>query len=138
MESDKKRVRLILADNHPDVLEETRNLLERDFDVVGTAGNGMELIEAVRQFQPDVVVTDIRMPRMSGIEATRRILDQQLCKAIVALSMYRDPQFVKMAFEAGVNGYVLKERAGEDLARAIQLALDGEQFVSAGIHSGLD
>jgi DNA-binding NarL/FixJ family response regulator len=128
-------VRLLLADDHPGIIEETRSLLAADFDVIGTASDGIDLIKAAEDLHPDVVVTDIRMPRLSGIEASRRILDRRLCLAIIALSVHRDRQFVDMALEAGMLGYVLKETAGEDLARAIRLALDGKRFISAGIDS---
>lgn len=127
------RLRVLLADDHYDVLEETRTLLARDFEVVGAVTDGVSLIRAAEQLQPDLVVTDIRMPNLDGIEASRSLLQRQLCKAVVALSVYRDRQFVDMAFEAGVSGYVLKETAGEELVSAIRAALSGGTFVSPGI-----
>jgi DNA-binding NarL/FixJ family response regulator len=131
--SDHYRVRLLLADDHPDILEEISNLLSPEFDVIGTAADGIELVLSAQELRPDVVVTDIRMPRLSGIEASRRLLDLQLCKAVVVLTMYRSPEFVKMALDAGIGGYVLKETAGEDLVHAIRSALQGRPFISEGI-----
>jgi DNA-binding NarL/FixJ family response regulator len=133
VESSPEKPRLLLADDHPDILEEIGNLLKRDFDVIGTVRDGISLIEAAQELAPDVVVTDIKMPMLSGIEAGRRILDLQLSKAVIALTMYKDPQLVRTAFDAGICGYVLKESAGEELIRAVNSALQGRAFVSEGI-----
>lgn len=133
MESSNGKPRLLLADDHRDILEEVSNLLIREFDVIGTVHDGISLIKAAQDLAPDIVVTDIKMPRLSGIEASRRILDLHLCKAVIALTVYKDPQLVRTAFEAGICGYVLKESAGEELIRAVRSALQGRVFVSEGI-----
>ena len=125
--------RLLLADDHPDVLEEIRGLLTSEFDVVGTARDGNSLIEAARSLSPDIVVTDIRMPVLNGIEAGRIILHLDLCKAVVVLTVYKDYQLVQTALEAGIFGYVLKENAGEDLISAIRAALEGRVYVSPAL-----
>lgn len=128
------KVRLLVADDNPHVLEEIRNLLAPDFDVVKTVTDGRSLIKAAEELRPDVIVTDIRMPQPGGIEAARAILAGGFCRAIVALSIYRDSLLAEMVFEAGLLGYVIKEAAGDDLIRAIDLALRGKRFASADLH----
>ena len=129
--------RLLLADDHEDLLHEIVQLLEADFEVVGTARDGTALLEGAAHLGPDVVVTDFKMPKLSGLEAGRRLLQQDLCKAVVLLTMYADPQLVKDALRTGIRGFVLKVKAGEDLIPAIHCALRGETFVSSfGPHCG--
>lgn len=123
--------RLLLADDHEDLLREVTELLERDFDVVGVARDGAALIDHAALLNPDVVVTDFKMPRLSGIDAGRTLLEQRLCKAVVLLTMYADPQLVNSALGVGIRGFVLKVKAGEDLIPAIHSALRGETFVSS-------
>jgi DNA-binding NarL/FixJ family response regulator len=133
LENDRIKVRLLLADDHAEVLLESRNLLLREFNVVATAVNGAALVAAAQEFRPDIVVTDIGMPRLNGIEAARRILDMGLANAIVVLTIHNSPEIVKAALDAGILGYVLKENAGEELSTAIRSALRGEVFLSAGL-----
>jgi DNA-binding NarL/FixJ family response regulator len=125
------RPRLLLADDHEEFLEEVGRLLESDFELVGVARDGAELVERARLLSPDAVVTDFKMPGLTGILAGRKLVESHLCCAVVLLTMYRDPQLVHDALDAGIRGYVLKDRAGEDLIPAIQRALGGETFVSA-------
>lgn len=129
-----QQVRLLLGDDHPDILAEICNLLEPEFDIAGTASDGVSLIKVAEDLRPDLVVTDIKMPRLSGIEAGRKILELHLSKAVIALSMYKDPQLVRAALDAGISGYVVKENAGEELIEAVRLALIGQVFVSPAIH----
>jgi DNA-binding NarL/FixJ family response regulator len=133
LEKDRIKVRLLLADDHADVLLESRNLLLREFNVVATAVNGAALVAAAKEFRPDIVVTDIGMPQLNGIEAARRILEMGFAKAIVVLTIHNSPEIVKAALDAGILGYVLKENAGEELSTAIRSALRGEVFLSAGL-----
>lgn len=121
---------LLLADDHPELLQEIRQLVETVFNVVGTAADGQTLVEMAEALKPDAIVTDIRMPRLSGIEAARVILQRKTCKAVVLLTMYDNPRLIKTALGAGILGYVLKANAGEELIPAIHLALQGEVFVS--------
>ena len=127
------KLRVLLADDHADMLEETRALLARQFEIVGTVWDGVSLIKAAEQLLPDVIVTDIKMPQMDGVEATREILRRRFCQVVIALSVYRERQIVAMALEAGIRGYVLKQTAGEELERAIHIALKGGTFVSPEI-----
>ena len=127
------RARLLLADDHRELLSDIQQLLASDFDVVGTASDGLALVSMAQAVKPDVVVTDLRMPRLNGIEAGRSILQQQLCKAAVLLTAYHDPYLVRTALDAGIRGYVLKATAWEELLPAIYEALEGRVFISASI-----
>lgn len=123
--------RLLLADDHEEFLQEVRRLLDDEFDLVGLARDGAELLERAVKLNPDAVVTDFKMPKMTGIMAGRELVKDHVCVAVVLITMYRDPQLVRDAMDAGIRGYVLKERAGEDLIPAIHLALEGKTFVSS-------
>jgi DNA-binding NarL/FixJ family response regulator len=125
--------RLLLADDHTELLREIQQLVATHFDVVGTAGDGLRLVEMAKALKPDVVVTDIRMPELSGIDAACVILQGKACKAVVLLTMYDDSRLIKSALDAGILGYVLKATAGEELIPAIQQALQGGVFVSRAI-----
>ena len=123
--------RLLLADDHEDLLQEVTILLGKDFELIGVCRDGLELLECAASLCPDVVITDFKMPKLSGIDAGRRLLEQRLCKAVVLLTMYGDPQLVRCARDAGILGYVLKEKAAEDLIRAIFSVLEGTPFLSS-------
>lgn len=125
-----QRPRLLLADDHEEFLEEVSRLLAGDFELVGVARDGAELVERARKLCPDAVVTDFKMPHLTGLMAGRLLVENRVCVTVVLLTIYRDPQLVRDALDAGIRGYVLKERAGEDLIPAIHRALTGETFVS--------
>ena len=129
-----KKPRLVLADDYEDLLVEIGSLLAHDFDVVALARDGVELLSAVRKLKPDVVVTDITMPRLSGIEASREILREQHCDAIVLLTVHNEKELVGKALRAGILGYVLKVNAGVELIPAIFAVLGGESFVSESVN----
>lgn len=122
--------RLLLADDHPDLLREIQQLVATDFDVVGNATDGLMLVKMAEALKPDVVVTDIRMPGLSGIDAARTILQWKACKTVVLLTMYDSPRLIRSALEAGILGYVLKATAGEELLPAIEEGLRGRVFIS--------
>jgi DNA-binding NarL/FixJ family response regulator len=124
------RPRLLLADDHEDLLREVIALLDGEFEVIGVARDGRALLDIAVKLNPDVVVTDFNMPLLGGIDASRKLLAQGLCQAIVLLTMYADQHLVNLALRAGIRGYVLKVKAGEDLIPAIHRALRGETFVS--------
>ena len=132
-----RRIRLLLADDHREVLEEVRGLLERQFEIVGSAGDGQALLSAVEQLRPDAVVSDIKMPLVDGIEAGRRILREGVCAAVILLTMYNDRRLVHSALESGIRGYVLKVDAGEELALAIETVAGGGTYLSRGVPTGL-
>lgn len=135
MEANDSKLRVLIAEDNLSVLQETRNLLRHEFDLVATVGDGLRLIAAAEQLKPDIVVTDINMPELNGIEAGRQILALGCCKNVVALSVSNSPEIVRLALEAGIRGYVLKENAGEELIGAIYAAAHGKKFLSSGVAS---
>jgi DNA-binding NarL/FixJ family response regulator len=117
-----RRIRVLLADDHATVRDGLRALLEGclDIEVVGVAADGLETIRLARDLRPDVVVMDIGMPRLNGIEATRRVLqDCPECRVLI-LSQYEDPDHVDSAVMAGASGYLLKRDAGAELAEGLR------------------
>ncbi len=126
-----KKPRVLLADDHPILLEGLKSLLSRDFDIVGTAQDGNQALEMAERLNPDLIVLDIIMPRMNGIEAARRLRALASPARIIILSMHSEQAFVTEAFGAGAYGYVLKDSASEDLLVALKLAIKGRKFISA-------
>ena len=122
------RPRVLLADDHAPVLQMVHDLLEPQCDVVGMVEDGKAVVAAAQRLRPDVIVLDISMPVMSGIEAARRLA--KTGARIVFLTLHFDPELVEVAFDAGALAYVVKERAAEDLLPAIHEALEGRIFVS--------
>ena len=121
-----KRTRVLLADDHKIVLDGLKSLLEPEFELVGTVGDGRALVSAVEQLHPDVIVVDISMPLLNGIEAVRQIkkLDKQV--KVVFLTMHPDVTYAIRAFEAGASGYVLKHSAASELLTRSTRRLRGE------------
>jgi DNA-binding NarL/FixJ family response regulator len=132
-----RKSRLVLADDHLDVLDEIRHLLASDFDVLRTVAEGHALIQAVAELSPDAVVSDIQMPGLDGIEAGGRILRQGLCTAVVVLTVYNEPHLVRKALQAGIRGYVLKVDAGEELIPAVNAVLAGGSYLSRSVSEKL-
>ena len=125
-----QRMRVLLADDHAGVLGVVRGLLESDFDVVGTVDNGESLFDAAMKLQPDVIVTDISMPKLSGIDAVNRLRESGCSSNVVFLTVHNDPDIVRIVLNSGALGYVLKNSIGTDLLLAIQEAMAGCVFVS--------
>lgn len=125
-------IRVLLADDHALVRQGFRRILEDESDiaVVGEAGGGAEVIELDRQLDPDVVVLDLGMPEINGLHAAIEILRKHPQRRILMLSMHADPQYVRNAFDAGVQGYILKNALETDLIRAVRTVADGGRFVS--------
>jgi DNA-binding NarL/FixJ family response regulator len=124
------RPRIILADDHPGLLDCIAEMLEPDFDVVDRVRDGQALVEAANRWLPDVLITDITMPVMDGLEAARQLKEQGSTVKIVFLTIHQDQDFVRTALETGARGYVVKCRLATDLTMAVQEALAGRQFVS--------
>ena len=122
--------RILLADDHRIVVDGLRQLLEPDFDVVGSVEDGRALLKASRKLKPDVIVADISMPLLNGIEAVRQIKEILPGTKVVFLTMHPDVIYAARAFEAGANGYVLKHSASEELSAAIKSVLRGQTYVT--------
>jgi NarL family two-component system response regulator LiaR len=124
-------IRILLADDHVLMREGTRELLERekDFDVVGEADDGEEAVRLATELQPEVVLMDIAMPRLNGIEATRQIKAIHPATAVLILTGYDDDQYVFALLEAGAAGYLLKDVRARDLVEAIRAVNAGESVL---------
>jgi DNA-binding NarL/FixJ family response regulator len=123
-------MRILLADDHRNLLELVRGLLEATFDVVGCIEDGETLVEAAEKLKPDVIVTDISMPKLNGIEAANRLRELVSSSKIVFLTVHADPDFVQAALKTGALAYVTKLRIGTDLLVAIGEVLALHIFVS--------
>jgi DNA-binding NarL/FixJ family response regulator len=123
-------VRVVLADDHQTILEKLTRLLEPEFEIVGTAGDGQSLVAAVTQLRPEVLVTDISMPISTGIEAVSKLRDSGCPSKVVFLTVHNDPDYVRACLSTGAFGYVLKARMLCDLPHAIREALEGRVFIS--------
>jgi len=124
------KARVLLADDHRIVIEGLKKLLEPEYDVVGTVEDGRALIAAVEKLQPDVVVADISMPHLNGIEAVRQIRKKDPQIRVVILTMHQDVQYAARAFEAGASGFVLKVSAPSELITAMSEVLKGKTYVT--------
>ena len=127
-----KKLRILLADDHIVMRTGLRALLERqpNLEVVGETENGRETVALAASLRPDVVVMDVGMPVLNGIEATQTIVTQCPTIAVVILSMHADESYVMRALKAGARGYLLKDSAAEDLIGAIQATSQGKSFFS--------
>ncbi len=130
MEHFMRRPRILLADDHPAILKKVTGLLEPEFDVVGTVADGQALISAAAALQPDVVVVDISMPGINGIEAARQFKQAGSTAKIIFLTIHEDPDFLAEALSTSALGYVVKSRIATDLIPAIHEALANRSFVS--------
>ncbi|MDR7334579.1 response regulator transcription factor [Roseateles asaccharophilus] len=131
-------LRLVLADDHQLVREGLRALLSRDsrVEVVGVAADGATAVKLVRQLQPDILVTDIAMPGLNGIEATRRVRAQAETQ-VICLSMHGDQRSVVTALQAGASGFVLKDASCDELLGAVREVATGGIYISPGTMGGL-
>jgi DNA-binding NarL/FixJ family response regulator len=120
----------LLAEDHPAILEKVSRLLSSDFDVIAAVKDGLAAVEAVVRLKPDVVIMDISMPILNGIQAMYRIRDAGVKTRIVILTANADSDYAASAFDAGARGYVLKYRMNTDLLPALELALQNEIFSS--------
>jgi len=127
-----KKLRILMADDHVVMRTGLRVLLERqaNLEVVGEAANGRETIELAASLKPDVVVMDVGMPSLNGIEATKAIVTQRPATAVIVLSMHADESYVMRALKAGARAYLLKDSAAADLISAIEAVSQGKSFFS--------
>jgi DNA-binding NarL/FixJ family response regulator len=130
-----KKPRILLADDHAIVVEGLQRLLAAEFDLIGVARDGREMIEMSLDAKPDLVVADVSMPLVNGIDALRRLRRDGCTAKVVFLTMHPDATFATRGFEAGASGYVLKHAASDELIEAIREALAGRTFVSPSLRT---
>ncbi len=126
-----KRTRVLLADYHTIVAEGLASLLEPEYELVGRVENGRDLLRVAEELSPDVIVTDISMPLLNGIEALRQLKKANPKVRVVFLTVHADVSYVAEAFRAGASGYVLKQSAAEELRSAIRAVHDGQTYVTS-------
>lgn len=125
-----RRPTVLLADDHRETAEQLRALLESDFDVVAVVEDGRALVSAASRLSPDIIVTDISMPKLDGIDAAAMILRNDPTARIVLVTVHSQSVMVQRGLAAGAMGYVLKDAAGDELVLAVHAAIGGKRFVS--------
>jgi DNA-binding NarL/FixJ family response regulator len=126
-----RKIRVLLADDHPSLLEVLRSLLDEEVEIVGSVDNGESLVESALKLRPDVIVTDISMPRLSGLGAVDRLRESGCSSKVVFLTAHSDTDFIDAAFRTGALAYVHKTLMATDLLFAIQEAWAGRIVVAA-------
>jgi DNA-binding NarL/FixJ family response regulator len=130
MSPEVKKVRIILVDDHPAVLRQTIQLLPDRFEVVDASPDGSDLLHAVHELEPELIILDITLPVMSGVELARRLRAQGVTTKIIFLTVHADPDYAWEAFHVGASAFVIKPRLASDLVPALEAALSGKRFVS--------
>lgn len=128
-----RRPTVLLADDHVIFIDGLARILKDRFDVVGTVTDGSLLLHAVRQLRPDVIVTDISMPAVSGLEGLRQLSAPREGHRVIVLTMHADPRLAVEAFRLGARAFVLKESSGDELVRAIDAVLKGQKYISPAL-----
>ena len=128
-----KRPRVLLADDHRLIAEGLKSLLSTDFDVVGVVEDGRALVEAAKKLRPDVIVADISMPHLNGIDALLRMKKDDKSVRVVFLTMHPEVAYARRALDAGALGYVLKHSAPAELTAAVRAAMDGKTYLSPAV-----
>jgi len=129
------RKRILLADDHIEMLDEVRALLNEDYEIVGAVENGQKLLEAAQTLKPDLIVSDISMPVMTGFEAAAKIRALGLPSKIIFLTVQSSAAYVKRARALGADGYVLKVYTNEQLPVAVSSVLVGNSYISPQLKS---
>jgi DNA-binding NarL/FixJ family response regulator len=124
------KIRIVVADDHEEMLSLVKEVLQPEFEVVAAVRDGRDLLHAVKNLKPDVIIADITMPEMSGIEATRKIVEEDLEARIILLTMHNDRTMVEEGFSAGAKGYVLKLSASQELVTAVYEIIQGRFYIS--------
>ena len=127
------RPRVLIADDHRVVAQGLKTMLSAEFDLVGVVADGRAMVDAAKALRPDVIVADVSMPELNGIDALETLRHEGLDVPVVFLTMHSQPGYARRALRAGAAGYVLKLAAPEELVQAIRAALDGGTFVSPAL-----
>ncbi|MCC6390264.1 MAG: response regulator transcription factor [Bryobacterales bacterium] len=128
------RKRVLLADDHPVVTEGLRRMLESDFEIAGVVEDGRELVKQAEALRPDLIIADISMPLLNGLEAARQIKKQFPRTKIIFLTMHDEVAYAADAFQSGADGYVIKSSAGKELLSAVGEVLAGKTYVPPALH----
>ncbi len=139
MDTEAAAVSIIIADDHPLFRRGLRDVIATDlrFTVVGEASDGIEALDAVERLAPRIIVLDIDMPRMSGLEAAQKIVERELPVLIVILTMYDDDALFRKALDIGVMGYVLKDGAAGEVLLALRAVSEGDYYISPSMTSNV-
>jgi len=130
------RTRILIADDHKMFAQGLRHLLEDEFDLVGVVGDGQAMIDEAEYLSPDVLLVDISMPVLDGLDAVRRLKERgRVTAKVIFLTMHADRRLVAEALRCGASGYVLKQSAGEELIFAIKQVLAGHEYVTPKMRS---
>ena len=125
-----KRTKILIADDHKMFTQGLRYLLEDEFDLLGCVGDGQALIDQAQLLSPDLILVDISMPVLNGLDAVRRLKQRGAASKVIFLTMHADQGLVAEAFRCGASGYLLKHSAGDELMLAIKEVLAGRQYVT--------
>ncbi len=126
-----RRKRILIADDHGLILTGVAKLLELQYDVVGQTSNGRDLVAQAKQLKPDLVVLDIAMPELNGIEAARQLIEQNLAIHVIFLTQQLEGSFLELAFLAGAHGFVAKQASSTELLDALETVLKGKYYVTS-------
>jgi DNA-binding NarL/FixJ family response regulator len=134
-----KRIRILLVDDHAVVRQGFKMILaeQPDMEIIGEAGNGREALKLAESLKPDIVVMDVAMPELNGIEATRRMGEGAPHARVVALSMHKDSVYVREILRAGARGYLLKDSVAADLVSAVRSVAQGEGYISPQVSNAV-
>src|ERR1700746_611367 len=130
-----KKFRVLIEDDSPVMVRTISRCVSGSFEVIGSASNGKAALQAVMELLPDVVVLDILMPVLDGIQVTRRLTAMRTTSRIVVLTGLENPEYVKAALEGGAHAFVFKRRMASDLLQAINDAIDGRLFLSESVNA---
>jgi len=125
--------RILLADDHPEVLDGLRGVLDELGEVVGIVEDGQALVEAAQRLEPDIIISDISMPRMNGLDATRALQTRAPQSKVIILTVHREAIYLSLAFNAGARGYVLKRSAMGELPQAVLHVLADDRYIGQGV-----
>jgi DNA-binding NarL/FixJ family response regulator len=131
------RPTILIADDHKMFAQGLAGLLEDEFDLVGSVENGQALIDAAVRLKPDLIIVDISMPVLNGLDAVRRLYQGNISAKVVFLTMHADTRLLREAFQCGGVGYVLKQSAGEELLFALRQVMSGQNYISPSIEKEL-
>ena len=131
------RPRVLLADDHRLVSEGLKSLLTEDFDIVGMVEDGRALVASAKELHPDVIVADISMPHLNGIDAIAQLKKSNASVKVILLTMHQDPAYARRALEAGAVGFVVKHSAPAEIVMAIHAALKGQTFITPALASDI-